>query len=203
MWNNVWLRQFESKIKIMKATITLFAFVLLITLGSCYTDTVIGPSGPVGPTGPKGADGQSGFVFEWENVNFTAPNYEVILPFPDNFEGLDSDVALVYLLWDSYTNDNNEVVEVWRQLSQTILRPEGALIYNADFSKYDARLFLEAQFSLDDLTANATDNWIVRVVVVPGDFWNSGRVDFSDYNLLEEILGLPKLPGGRKTIQRN
>ncbi len=190
----------------MRATITIFAFALLITLGSCYTDTVIGPSGPVGPqgpTGPTGADGQSGFVFEWENVNFTAPNYEVILPFPDNFEGLNSDVSIVYLLWDSYTNANNEVVEVWRQLSQTILRPEGALIYNADFSKYDARVFLDAQFSLDQLTADATDNWIVRVVVVPGDFWNSGRVDFSDYNQVEEMLGLPKLPGVRKAIKRN
>ncbi|MFT5956049.1 MAG: hypothetical protein ACI8QD_002912, partial [Cyclobacteriaceae bacterium] len=44
--------------------------------------------GPVGPTGPQGAQGESGFVFEFVDINFTAPDYEVILEYPTDFEGL-------------------------------------------------------------------------------------------------------------------
>jgi len=189
----------------MKATVQFFALGLLVMLSSCYSETSIGPQGPTGPQGPigpKGADGQSGFVFEWENINFTAPDYEVILAYPDNFEGFDSDVALVYFLWDTYTNANNEVVEVWRQLDQTLITNDGLLIYNYDHSKYDVRLFLDAEFPLDWLGAIDTDAWIARVVVVPGEFWNSGRVDFSDYAAVEAALGLPNLTQERAFTDR-
>lgn len=186
----------------MKTAILSFACSLILLLIACTTDTVIGPPGPIGPQGPKGADGESGFVFEWENINFTAPGYEVILVYPDNFEGLNSDVALVYLLWDSYTNSHDEVVEVWRPLSQTVLMENGTLIYNYDHSKYDVRLFLDATFPLDELGAIDTDAWVARVVVMPGSFWDSGRVDFSDYQAVEEALGLPKLELHRSVKSR-
>lgn len=184
-------------IEAMKNLFLSTAILALISLSSCYTETVIGPQGPQGPVGPKGDSGESGYVFEWENINFTSPNYEAVLAFPNSFEGLDSDVALVYLLWDSYTNGSGENVEVWRPLSQTLLTEDGTLIYNYDFSKYDVRLFLEADFSRDLLGALDTDNWVARVVVVPGSFWNSGRVDFKDYNAVSEALGLPDLSSDR------
>ncbi|MEQ8469934.1 MAG: hypothetical protein RIC35_02045 [Marinoscillum sp.] len=186
---------------------TLFtsAIILSAALLSSCTDTYIGPPGPVGPQGPigpQGADGESGYVFEWENIDFTAPEYEVLLSYPDNFEGLNSDVALVYFLWDTYTTDTNEEVEVWRQLSQNILTDDGVLQYNYDFSKYNVLLFMDAEFPLDMLGAADTDNWVVRVVVVPGGFWNSGRVDFSDYKKVEEALGLPEIPHAKRTVNR-
>ncbi|MFY0606082.1 MAG: collagen-like protein [Cyclobacteriaceae bacterium] len=189
----------------MKAITKIAALGILVMLSSCYSDTYVGPQGPAGPQGPigpQGASGENAFVFEWTDINFTAPDYEVILPYPDNFEGYDSDVAIVYLLWDSYTNGNNEVVKVWRQLSQTVISEQGTLVYNFDFSKYDTRLFLDAAFPRENLTANATDAWIARVVIVPGDFFNSGRMDFSDYAQVEAALDLPSLGGNRKVEKR-
>ncbi len=173
------------------------ALLLMVMISSCYTETIVGPAGPRGPQGPTGADGaagENGYVFEWTDINFTASNnYEVVLEYPSDFEGLESDVALVYLLWDTYTTNSGEEVEVWRALNQTILTEEGILMYKYDFGKYDARIFLEADYSLNMLGAIDTDNWIARVVVVPGDFWNSGRVDLSDYHAVKEMLGLPEL----------
>ena len=192
----------------MKALFTSSIILSLFLFASC-TESYVGPEGPVGPRGgqgpqgpagpqgpvgaqgPQGPAGESAFVFEWENVDFTAPEYEVILPYPDNFDGLASDVALVYFLWDNYETNDGEVVEVWRQIPQTILTDDGALQYNYDFSMYDVRLFMDAEFPLDILGAIDTDDWIVRVVVVPGDFWDSGRVDFSDYDKVKEHFNLP------------
>ncbi|MEQ9305867.1 MAG: hypothetical protein RJQ14_18280, partial [Marinoscillum sp.] len=181
------------------------ALVLSIVLITSCTDTYIGPPGPVGPQGPQGpqgADGESGYVFEWENVDFTAPEYEVLLSYPDNFEGFDSDVALVYFLWDAYTTDGGEEVEVWRQLSQNILTDDGIHQYNYEFSKYNVLLIMDAEFPLDMLRAMDTDNWVVRVVVVPGGFWNSGRIDFADYHEVEQMLGLPEIPHNLTNVER-
>lgn len=159
-----------------------------------------GPEGPQGPQGPQGAAGESGFVFEFENVNFTSPDYEVFLTFPDDFEVLPSDVVITYFLWDVQTIDGQEV-EVWRQLPQVLFTDHGTLQYNFDFTLYDVRLFLDSNFSLDVLSANFTDQWIVRVVIVPGDFVN-GRIDFSNYNNIKELLGLPDLSHQTKVKKR-
>ena len=86
----------------MKTIVNVFLIGLIVFWSSCTTDNV-GPAGPTGPTGPlgePGPKGDSGFVFEFEDIDFTGPEYEVFLPFPNDFETLASDVALVYLLWD-------------------------------------------------------------------------------------------------------
>ena len=183
----------------MKNSFTISIIALLFLLGACTIreEGPIGPQGQQGVQGPQGIQGiqgESGFVMEWESVNFTAPNYEVILPYSDfGFEGFNSDVALTYLLWG--TEDiNGETVEIWRKLQQTILTTDGILQYNYDFTKYDIRLFLDANYNLDLLTAIDTDAWVVRVVVVPGEFWNNGgRFDVSNYHEVAEALGLPEI----------
>lgn len=189
----------------MRTLISILGTALLLSLNACLLGTgpegpvgPRGPQGPQGPEGPEGAPGESGYVFEWEDINFTAPDYEVFLAYPDDFEPLDSDVAIVYLLWGVETIDGEDV-EIWRQLPQNILTENGILQYNFDFTKYDVRLFLDAEFSLDELTAIDTDQWVARVVVVPGDFWNTGRIDFSDYHEVQEILGLPELEAHEAT----
>ena len=191
----------------MKTYIHIIFVALLFSFTGCSED--VGPEGPPGPpgsqgpVGPTGAQGESGFVFEWEQVNFEAPNYEAILGYPDDFEGFDSDVALVYLLWDVQEVDGVDT-EIWRALPQTVITNDGILQYNFDFSKFDVRLFLDAQFSFDNLTSTDTDNWVVRVVVVPGSFWN-GRtkpVDYSDYNQVKEAFGLPELEKHSNIIRR-
>lgn len=159
---------------------------ILLTLSNC------GEEGPPGPQGPQGVPGESGFVFEYENVDFIGPNFEVFLDFGD-FEVLPSDVALVYFLWEVQDN-NGEPLEIWRQLPQTVFHPSGLLIYNFDFAISDVRLFLEADFPAEFLAPIDTDDWIVRVVIAPGDFVTGNRMDLGNYDLVKEKLGLPELP---------
>jgi hypothetical protein len=183
----------------MKTIINLLAIVLITGLSNCIVDE----PGPEGPQGPQGEKGDSGFVFEWEEVSFTSPDYEVFLPFPDDFETLSSDVALVYFLWEVVDIDGVST-EVWRQIPQTILTENGLLQYNFDFSMVDIRLFLEAEFDMSLLGAIDTDDWVVRVVVVPGDFWNSARVNSNDISYEEavEMFGLPKLDARTSSTAR-
>ncbi|MEQ8550309.1 MAG: hypothetical protein RIC03_20500 [Cyclobacteriaceae bacterium] len=174
----------------MKKTFLVLAIISLLLAISC-NDTAIGPAGPVGPQGPQGPTGvasDNAYVFEYENINFTAPNYDVILGYPDDFVGYNSDVALVYFLWGDEIVDG-ERLEIWRLLPQTVLFTDGTLQYNYDFTKNDVRLFLGANFPLSELTEVDTDQWVARVVVIPGDFFN-GRFDFSNYRELEKAIGI-------------
>ena len=149
---------------------------------------------PQGADGLQGLPGQNGFVFEFENINFTSGNeYRVRLTYPGDFEGLTSDVALVYFLWGE---DNG--AEIWRLLPQHILFDDGGILqYNFDFTGGDADVFLKANFPLAELAAVDTDNWVARVVVVPGSFWESSRIDVSDYNAVAEMLDLPNIAPDR------
>jgi hypothetical protein len=181
----------------MKTLQQLLMAILVISIAACTTETIgpPGPQGPEGPTGPTGAQGESAFVFEYSNVDFIAPDYEVFLNYPDDFTGLDSDVTLVYLLWEVTTDGEGNDLEIWRQLPQTIFTTNGLLNYNFDFSRIDFHIFLTTEFDPNLLETIDTDDWIVRAVVVPGDFWG-GRtsVDHSDYNAVKEAYGLPEMP---------
>ena len=176
-------------------TIQQFLLIILVISASSCTTEIVGPPGPPGPSGPEGAQGESAFVFEYSNVNFTSPNYEVFLDYPSDFEGLDKDVTLIYLLWDVTTDSNGNDLEIWRQLPQTLFTQYGLLLYNYDFSKIDFHLFLTTEFDPNLLEPIDTDDWIVRAVIIPGNFWG-GRtsVDHSDYNAVKEAYGLPELP---------
>jgi hypothetical protein len=177
----------------MKRNFTYILLTLpLLYLIGCSTPEPgpAGPQGPQGPEGPQGAPGESGFVFEYENVSFTAPAYEAFLQFPADFDVLPSDVVLAYLLWDVQEIDG-ELVDIWRPLPQQLFTENGLLIYNYDFTIRDVRLFLDAGFPLDLLTAIDTDDWIVRVVIVPGNFVDSERVGPVPYEDVESMLGLP------------
>lgn len=156
-----------------------------------------GPEGPIGPQGRPGQDGLDGldgeesFVFEYEDVDFVDPDYSVLLEYPD-FVSLDSDVTLAFLLWDVAEVDG-EQVDVWRSLPQTILTNNGLIQYSYDFTKFDTQLFLNTDFDPGLLEPLDTDDWIVRLVVVPGKFWDANgkleQVDLSDYKAVVEALG--------------
>jgi len=186
----------------MKNIFSAIMILAILGLASCIEESV-GPMGPEGPQGPQGPQGESGYVFEYDNIDFTGPDYEVFLPYPDDFESLASDVALVYLLWDVVEVDGVDT-EVWRQLPQNILTEDGLLQYNFDFTTGDVRLFMKAEFDMSMLGALDTDDWVARVVIVPGDFWNSSRMAGQNiaYEELEELLGLPKLATPVHDIQR-
>ena len=178
----------------MKTIQQLLMAILVFAISACTTETIgpPGPQGPQGPEGPAGEQGESAILFEYSNVDFIAPNYDVLLDYPSDFTGLESDVTLVYLLWEV----DADGLEIWRQLPQTILFTDnGILNYNFDFSTVDLRLFLSFNFDANLLAAVDTDDWIVRAVIVPGNFWG-GRtsVDHSDYYAVKEAYGLPDMP---------
>lgn len=171
----------------------LYTLMLLIGLGltGCFFDE--GPPGPRGADGYDGYDGVDGidgeesYVFEYE-LSFTAPDYNVLLNLPSNFNMLESDVILVFFLWEI----DEDGTEIWRSLPQTLYFVDGLLEYNYDFTRYDASVFLDGTIPLDELGAMYTDNWIARLVVVPGQFAN-GRtsIDHSDYNAVKSFYNLP------------
>lgn len=171
-------------------------YILLLFVGAIISSCGDGPPGPQGPPGFDGLDGEESFVFEYE-FSFTAPDYEVLLNLPDNFVMLDSDVMLVYFLWDV-----QDGIEIWRALPQTLYLSDGILAYNFDHTKFDANVFLDGTVNLDFLGADFTDNWIARIVVVPGQFF-SGRtsIDFSDYDQVKAAFNLSssKLAGENYT----
>ena len=176
----------------MKYLLTTAILISALTFMACE-----GPVGPEGPPGFDGVDGQPGeigFVMEWEGIDFTATNeYSVVLDFADfNFTSLESDVALAFLLDESASIDAG--TDVWLPLPQLFILGEDLIQYGYDFTRFDASLFLEANFPLDLLSADFTDSNVVRVVVVPGEFV-SGRKATSElsYAELEEKLGLPQL----------
>ncbi len=181
----------------------LVPFLLAFAVVFAACDGPEGPAGPQGPQGEPGLDGVESFVFEYEDVDFVGPEYSVLLEYPD-FAALDSDVTLAYLLWD-VVEIESEQVDVWRALPQTILANEGMIQYTYDFTKYDTQLFLNTDFDAGSLEPIDTDDWIVRLVVVPGKFLDaSGRlekVDLSDYEAVMEALEITGKPVDKAKVE--
>jgi hypothetical protein len=187
----------QMKKRTMKNLSILFGLLIILTF-SCEEKV-----GPQGPEGPAGAAGENAHLFEYSNVDFAAPEYDVVLAYPDDFEGRESDVALVYLLWEVTTDNDGNNLEIWRQMPQTVYTENGQIQYNFDFTMFDTRLFLTTEFDPTLLEPIDTDDWIVRVVIVPGNFWGARTaLDHSDYNAVKEAYGLPELNPHKLTKRR-
>lgn len=167
------------------------------TIGLVLISLLISCEGPQGRQGIPGADGLDGldgldgeeaYVFEYI-FSFTSPEYSALLELPTDFEMLDSDVMLVYLLWE-ITDDNTEI---WRALPQTLYLESGILSYNYDFTRFDAQVFMDGTVNLDGLGADFTDNWIARLVVVPSQFGGRTTLDYSNYDQMNEFYDFPPL----------
>ena len=118
-------------------------------------------------------------------VNFSEPSYQ-------------GDMVLMYILWEV---DGNQ--DVWRLVPQQVDLGNGDYItYNYDFTRRNFRIFLDSNFSLDQLTNSEINAYgvdqIFRVVVVPGGLMQtastsstpSQSVDFSDYEATMKYYGL-------------
>ena len=165
--------------KTFTGIILLFAVVVLT---SCE-----GPMGPHGYDGIDGLNGDSfiGSIFEIEG-DFTSTNdYNLYFEFPTNFEIYDTDVVLVYILWDQVDG-----LDVWRLMPQTVVLPEGVIQYNFDYTVADVQIFMEGTIPPQDWLPAETDNQIFRIAVLPADFAAKKSVDISDYN---SILKSPNI----------
>ena len=136
----------------------------------------------MGPPGPPGS-GLEAEVFEVTRSFGPGNNFSSLITL--NPPIFNSDVVLVYLLWEV---DNG--TPIWRLMPQTVQLNEGDLQYNFDFTPFDVNLFLSsADFPLTILGPQWTQNQTFRIVLIPG-YFGSARVDFSDYNAVMNMLSL-------------
>lgn len=158
----------------MKKLLSVF-FITALFAGSSCTGP-IGPQGFQGPEGPQGAPGGIEFAKAFEiTTNFTAANeYSLLEPY--GFEVFESDVTLVYVLWDVLENGD----AVWRLLPQTAYLTDGILTYNYDFTLSDVSIFLDGTVpNFATVPEGFRINQTFRVVVIPTEFASGGRQDFS------------------------
>lgn len=156
--------------------ILLIATALLV--GAC--------EGPVGPIGPPGEDGINilGSVFEIQGDFTPGNNYTLYTTYPGSLEVYESDVVLVYILWE--TADG---LDVWRLMPQTVvLGNEGVIQYNYDYTYADVQIFLEFTIPEDDLRPAETDNQIFRIAVLPADF--VAKNDVSEFSAIQNAPNL-------------
>jgi len=145
-----------------------------------------------GPMGPPGEDGTSmiGTIFEMEGDFKASNNYELFFDFPQNFKIYETDVVLVYILWEVATV-NGKNTDVWRLMPQTRFVDDGVIQYNFDYTVNDVRVFLETTFSYEDLLPAETQDQVFRIAVLPADFVASKKsAEISDLNM---ILNSPEV----------
>jgi len=165
----------------MKKLLIPFIFAAAVLFQSC--------TGPRGPEGPAGLEGPIGQTFEIENVNFNSGNdWQLRRTFSSVNVGVaDSDVVLVYILWDVADGG----APIWRLMPQAIDMPRG-IVYNFDFTPADFTIFIDAPASvnLSSLASTVTQNQTFRIVALPSD-WSDAKmsaqeqVDYSDYNAVK------------------
>lgn len=175
--------------KTMKAMILLVAMALLT---AC-----VGEPGLDGLDGLDGKDGKDGVnilgtAFEIEG-DFTAANdYMLYFKFPNTIQVYESDIVLVYILWETVTGSDNKPMDVWRLLPQTVVLDEGFLQYNYDFTIKDVQIFLGGNVNFATLLPAEWENQVFRIVVMPADFATNLSLDLTNYNLVMKAACLNK-----------
>jgi hypothetical protein len=186
---------FKINTIIMKKATLLLSALLTLILASCSVGGIDGRDGFDGLDGRDGLDGQDGVnilaqVLEIE-ADFTAEDdYSVLYEFPNTVEVFETDLVLVYILFDQTEDSNGDPVDVWRLLPQTLIVDQGLLQYNFDHTFLDVRLFLEADFDFGLLMPGDTDNQIFRIAVLPGETTGKSSIDHTDINAVMNHLGV-------------
>lgn len=173
----------------MKTFAPLLVVILALSFSACK-----GPRGLPGLDGRDGIDGESflGTVFEIERDFTAANNYGFRYPFPDDFTMYDTDIVLVYLLWEVIEYNDGTSLDVWRLMPQTRIfnSDDGTLLlqYNFEYTFYDVDIFLEGDVDYTSLEDGDLKNQIFRIVVIPADF--SAKANINDYN---SVVNSPEL----------
>ena len=182
----------------MKKFSLLSILSLVVIMASC--------EGPVGPPGPPGFDGLDGLdginilgkVLEIEGTFSVENDYALFYEFPQTVEVFESDIVLVYILWEQTEDSNGEPVDIWRLLPQTRLLQQGILQYNFDHTFFDVSVFLEGDFDFSTLGPGDTDNQIFRIAIMPAEF---GLDETFDPTNMDAVLDKMKI--GEDLISRD
>lgn len=175
----------------MKKFKLLFGILITAFLLSCE-----GPQGPPGFDGLDGLDGQDGVnilgqVLDIEGTFSAENDYSIFFEFPQTVEVFESDIVLVYLLWDQLDDPNGgDPIDVWRLLPQTRILDQGLLQYNFDHTFLDVNIFLESDFDLNTLLPGDTDNQIFRIAVVPAAFGTDSSIDLTNLDSVMNAMQL-------------
>ncbi len=172
-----------------KITLVLGTFLTLLVM-SCGVDGLDGRDGLNGLDGLNGVDAVNilGKVIDIEG-DFTAQDdYKIFFEFPQTIEVFETDVVLVYILFDQTEDSNGEVVDIWRLLPQTLILPQGLLQYNYDHTFLDVNIFLDADFDLGTLQTGDTDNQVFRIAVIPAETTGKSSVDKSNIDAVMRSL---------------
>ena len=138
--------------------ITLFlAFIGMMTLQSCeVTEIYDTPS-----NSPRTE------VFEVTTSFNSSNNYSSLVVFNPPLYSRDS--VLLYHLYDVVNGQ-----DVWKLMPQTYYFGDGgALDFNFDYTKFNAKIYLSANFNLNTLASSWTKNQTFRVVIIPDGFAKS------------------------------
>lgn len=178
----------NQKSKIMNKINTILGVLLVGLLISCE-----GPAGPPGFDGLDGLDGVNilGQVVDIEGTFSVDNDYSLLFEFPQTMEVFESDVVLVYLLFEQLEDTNGgDPIDVWRLLPQTRILDQGLLQYNYDHTFLDVNIFLESDFDLATLLPGDTDNQVFRIAVVPADFSSTSRVNTGNVGQVMSALDI-------------
>lgn len=181
----------------MRKSIFYFSMLLSLLVISCS-----GRDGLDGLNGRDGVDGEDGVNILGQVVDiqgsFNASNdYGILYEFPQSIEVFETDVVLVYLLWDQTEDSDGIPVDIWRLMPQTRILDQGFLQYNYDHTFLDVNLFLEADFDLGTLPSGDTDDQIFRIAIIPAEQAQGSRFDRSNVDAVMQLLGVQE-----KDIQR-
>ena len=139
----------------MKKITLLLAFIGMMLLQSCEVTEVYDT--PVS-NAPRTE------VFEVTTSFSSSNNYSSLVVFDPPLYSRDS--VLLYHLYDVVNGQ-----DVWKLMPQTYyFSDNGALDYNFDYTKFNAKIFLSANFNLNTLDASWTKNQTFRVVIIPDGF---------------------------------
>lgn len=183
----------NPKPDIMKNYTAFFSLLVSILFLSCE-----GPQGPPGFDGLDGLPGRDGAdgvnvtgnVIDIEGSFTNENDYRIFYEFPQSIEVFETDVVMVYLLWDQTEDGNGDAVDIWRALPQTVLLDQGILQYNFDHTFFDVNIFLDSDFDLGTLVPADTDNQVFRIAVIPAELTQTGKMDLSNIHTVMGRLGI-------------
>ena len=135
--------------------ITLFlVFIGMMTLQSCEVTEVYDDE----DNGPRTE------VFEVTTSFNSNNNYSSLVAFDPPLYSSDS--VLVYHLYDVVDGQ-----DIWKLMPQTYYFNDGGeLDFNYDYSRFNVKIFLEANFNLNTLPSTWTQNQTFRIVIIPDGF---------------------------------
>lgn len=166
----------------------LTALLSILFLASCQLD-----SGTVGPQGPPGPAGPVGQAFEVQADFSSANNYMQIFEFPPEVEVLESDIVVVYLLWDVDSETGNDI---WQQLPVSIFFSNGELQYAFDHTVADVKLFLTGDVDLGTVGSAYTQDQVFRVAILPVDYVQDNNINLGN---MDEVMNAV---GGEQAVKR-